>query len=68
MNQKIFRTIADLRFAIFLLLMISLFSIAGTIIEQDQPIEVYKMNYPLTNPILGFLTWDWIIKFGLDHV
>ena len=40
----------------------------GTIIEQDQSIETYKMNYPLTNPVFGFLTWDRILQFGLDHV
>lgn len=63
-----FRTIADLRFAIFILLLISFCSIIGTIIEQDQSIEVYKTNYPLTNPIFGFLAWDQILKLGLDHV
>jgi len=68
MRQKIFRLIADLRFSIFILLLISFCSIAGTIIEQDQSIEVYKMNYPLTNPIFGFLTWDLILQLGLDHV
>ena len=68
MNQKLFRLLADLRFAIFILLLISFCSIAGTIIEQDQPLEVYKLNYPLANPIFGFLSWDRIIKFGLDHV
>jgi len=68
MKQKIFRYIADLRFSIFLLLLISVFSIFGTIIEQDQSIEIYKINYPLINPVFGFLTWDQIIKFGLDHV
>jgi cytochrome c biogenesis protein len=40
----------------------------GTIIEQDQSIEVYKINYSLTNPVFGFLTWDRILQFGLDHV
>ena len=68
MKQKLFRTIADLRFAIFILLLISFCSILGTVIEQDQSIEVYKVNYPLTNPVLGFLTWDRILQFGLDHV
>lgn len=68
MKQKIFRLIADLRFSIFILLLISFCSIAGTIIEQDQSIEIYKLNYPLTNPIFGFLTWDRILQFGLDHV
>ena len=68
MKQKIFRLFADLRFSIFILLLISFCSITGTIIEQDQSIETYKMNYPLTNPVFGFLTWDRIIQFGLDHV
>lgn len=68
MRQKIFRFVADLRFSIFLLLVISGFSIFGTIIEQDQSLELYKSNYPLTNPVFGFLTWDRIINLGLDHV
>lgn len=68
MKQQIFRLVADLRFSIFILLLISFFSIAGTIIEQDQSIETYKLNYPLINPVFGFLTWDYILKFGLDHV
>lgn len=68
MKQKLFRALADLRFSIFILLLISFCSIIGTIIEQDQSIEVYKLNYPLTNPILGFLSWDRILFFGFDHV
>ena len=68
MKQKIFRLVADLRFSIFILLLISFSSIIGTIIEQDQSIETYKINYPITNPIMGFLTWDRIIQFGFDHV
>ena len=68
MKQKLFRTIADLRFSIFILLLISVCSILGTVIEQDQSIETYKINYPLTNPVLGFLTWDIILQLGLDHV
>ena len=68
MKQKIFRVLADLRFSIFILLLISFCSILGTIIEQDQPIEIYKINYPIINPIFGFLSWDRIVKFGFDHV
>ena len=68
MKQKIFKLLADLRFSIFLLLLISFCSFLGTIIEQDQTIEKYKINYPMTNPILGFLSWDRILQFGLDHV
>jgi cytochrome c biogenesis protein len=68
MKQKFFRVLADLRFSIFILLVISFCSILGTIIEQDQSIEIYKINYPLTAPVFGFLTWDRIIRFGLDHL
>ena len=68
MKQKFFRVLADLRFSIFILLIISFCSILGTVIEQDQSIEVYKTNYPLTMPVFGFLTWDRIILFGLDHL
>lgn len=59
---------ADLRFAIAILLIIAFSSIIGTIIEQDQSIETYKLNYPITNPVLGFLSWNIILKFGFDHV
>nr|YP_009029138.1 c-type cytochrome biogenesis protein [Cylindrotheca closterium]AGH28669.1 c-type cytochrome biogenesis protein [Cylindrotheca closterium] len=68
MKQRFFRLLADLRFAIFILLLISFCSIIGTIIEQDQTIELYKKTYPLTKPIFGFLSWDKIIFFGFDHV
>ena len=68
MKQRFLRFLADLRFAISILLLIALFSIIGTVIEQDQSIENYKLNYPLTNKIFGFLSWDVIINFGFDHV
>ena len=68
MKQKVFRLLADLRFSIFILLLISFCSIIGTVIEQDQAIETYKINYPLTNPVFGFLSWDRILQLGLDHV
>ena len=68
MKQKIFRLFADLRFSIFTLLLISFCSIIGTVIEQDQSIETYKINYPITNPVFGFLSWDRILYLGFDHV
>jgi len=68
MKRSFFKTIADLRFAIFILLVIANLSIIGTVIEQDQSIETYKLNYPLTNRVFGFLSWDIILKFGFDHI
>ena len=68
MKQQFFRLFADLRFSIFILLLLSLSSVIGTVIEQDQAIEVYKTNYPINNAIFGLFSWDFILKFGLDHV
>ena len=68
MKQNVFKSIADLRFAIFILLMIASLSIIGTVIEQDQSVETYKLNYPLTNRVFGFLSWDIILRFGFDHI
>ena len=68
MKQSLLKSIADLRFAISILLIIAFSSIIGTVIEQDQSIETYKLNYPITNPILGVLSWDLILRFGFDHV
>ena len=68
MKKRIFILLADLRFAITILLVIAYSSIIGTIIEQDQSIEIYKLNYPLNNKAFGILSWDVIVNFGLDHV
>ena len=68
MKQRFLKLLADLRFAIGILLIIALTSIIGTIIEQDQSIEIYKLNYPLTNKLFGILSWDTILKLGFDHV
>lgn len=68
MKQIILKILADLRFAIFILLIIASASVIGTIIEQDQSVEYYKLNYPLANSLFGFLSWDIILKCGFDHV
>lgn len=71
--KKIFRRevvplLADLRLAIALLLIIALFSISGTIIEQGESIAFYQENYPENPALFGFLTGKLIILLGLDHV
>jgi len=66
MKQNVFRFLADLRFAIGILLIIASSSIIGTVIEQDQSIEVYKLNYPLTNRILVF--YRGISFYNLDLI
>jgi cytochrome c biogenesis protein len=60
--------LADLRLAIALLLVIALFSISGTVIEQGQSAAFYQANYPEHPALFGFLTWKVLLTLGLDHV
>jgi len=66
--RRFLSTIADLRLAIILLLIIAIFSISGTVIEQNQPINYYQENYPENPALFGFLTWQVLINIGLNHV
>lgn len=67
-KQELLPLLADLRLAILLLLAIALFSIAGTVIEQGQPVAFYQANYPENPALFGFLTWKVLLTLGLDHV
>ena len=35
---------------------------------NDQSLTFYKENYPLNQPMFGFLTWQLITKLNLDQV
>jgi cytochrome c biogenesis protein len=37
-------------------------------LNKINQLKFINLNYPLTNPVFGFLTWDRIFQFGLDHV
>ena len=67
LNLVFFRYFAKLNLAIILLLIIAGFSILGTIIEQNQTIEYYKLNYAESLDLLD-LNWKIIVGSGLDHV
>lgn len=58
--------LANLRLAIFLLLIIASVSIIGSVIEQNQTVEFYQKNYSdfLSNIYLS----DIFFYLGLDHV
>ncbi len=60
--------LSDLRLAIALLLAIASFSILGTVIEQGQPPEFYRENYPEHPALFGFLTYKVLLGLGLDRV
>lgn len=65
---QIFTKFANLKFAIIILIIIAFSSSFGSFIEQDQGIAFYEINYPLDKPIYGFITSNFILFFGLDHV
>ena len=68
MNLNLFfLDILLLNLAIILLLIIASFSILGTIIEQNQTVEYYKLNYAESSDLLD-LNWKIIVGSGLDHV
>jgi cytochrome c biogenesis protein len=60
--------LADFGLAIVLLLVIALFSISGTLIEQGQPLTFYQANYPEAPALFGFLSWKVLLNIGLNHV
>lgn len=65
---KLVYLVGNLQLAILLLLVISIFSSIGTIIEQDKNIDFYELNYPISTPIFGFINSKFILFFGLDHI
>jgi cytochrome c biogenesis protein len=66
--DRLLKKLANLQLAIGLLFTIGIIVAIGTIIEQDQGISFYQQNYPDTSPILGFLTWKFLLFFNLDHI
>jgi cytochrome c biogenesis protein len=66
--NRLIKVIADLKLAIVLLLLIALFSVAGTVIEQGQSLEFYQNNYPEDPALFGFLSWKVLLSWGLDRV
>jgi cytochrome c biogenesis protein len=64
--KNFLKSFANLKLAIFLLLLIAFFSGLGSIIEQDKPINFYTQNY--TNLFFGIPAWVYFQKLSLDHI
>lgn len=62
------KRLSNLNFSIFVLLLIIIFSMLGSVIEQDQSLSYYKTYYPAFNSSVFFINWRWIYYLGLDHV
>jgi cytochrome c biogenesis protein len=67
-KSRFVKALANLKFAIVMLLLIAVFSIIGTVIEQGQQPVYYQTNYPEHPALFGFLTWKVIQVLGFDHV
>lgn len=65
---KLMKKVSNLNFALGLLFIISFFSIFGSIIEQNQSIDFYKLKYPMSNAKISLFNWKFISLLGLDHV
>nr|YP_007878136.1 c-type cytochrome biogenesis protein [Calliarthron tuberculosum]AGA63747.1 c-type cytochrome biogenesis protein [Calliarthron tuberculosum] len=63
---SLLKKISNLSFSISMFLIIAAISILGTVIEQDKPIDFYKLNYPENKLLL--LNWKNIFAFGLNHL
>nr|YP_010337830.1 c-type cytochrome biogenensis protein [Sahlingia subintegra]UNJ17415.1 c-type cytochrome biogenensis protein [Sahlingia subintegra] len=67
-RRRFLNLMTNLRFSIILLLIIASVTVIGTVIEQDKALEFYQNNYPIDNPVFGFLSWKIILLFGIDHI
>ena len=66
--KRILKFFTDIKFAIFLLILIAISSSLGSIIEQDESFNFYKEKYPIAKPIFGYISSNLILDFGLDHI
>jgi len=66
--EKYLKIVSNLKFAIIILAIIAITSSIGSFIEQDEPISFYEENYPITKPIYGFITSNFLLSFGFDHI
>ena len=67
-SNIILRRLANLQFAIGMLLFIGVLIAIGTFIEQDQSIVFYQTNYPESQPIFGFVDWHFIYFLSLNNL
>lgn len=67
-TPKLLKIFTDLKFSIFILILIALGSSLGSVIEQDEPLLFYQNSYPMDKPIYGFINWKLITIFEIDHI
>lgn len=64
----VLKKLANLNLSIFILFLISICCVVGSLIEQDQNLLYYQDNYPITSLSISILNWKLIYYLGLDHI
>jgi cytochrome c biogenesis protein len=67
-RRELFPLLGNLKVAITLLLLIAVFSISGTVIEQSETLAFYRQSYPEHPALFGFLSYKVLLAIGLNHV
>ena len=65
-SKQVFNFLANLKVALFLLLIIAVFSSIGSFIEQNKDVAYYQNFY--NTSILGIPAWKLIVTFGFDNI
>ena len=65
--KRLLAILSDLRLAIALLLLIALASALGTILPQQEATDLYLERFN-TDPWLGLINGDLMLRLQLDHV
>jgi cytochrome c biogenesis protein len=66
--KTLLKKLATLQLAISLLFLIGITIAIGTVIEQDQSPSFYQNNYPINQPIFGFIDYNLIFNWQLNNV
>ncbi|CAN6448002.1 unnamed protein product [Victoria cruziana] len=66
--RKVLTVLSNLPLAIGEMFSIAALMAVGTVIDQGEKPEFYFQNFSEDNPVMGFLTWRWVLGLGFDHV
>jgi len=66
--KKVLSVLSNLPLAIGEMFTIAALMALGTVVDQGEPPDYYFSHYSDDNPVLGFITWRWILVLGFDHM
>ncbi|EPS63374.1 hypothetical protein M569_11409, partial [Genlisea aurea] len=66
--KKLLAVLSNLPLAIAEMSILAVLMAIGTAIDQGESPDFYFQKYSDGNPVLGFITWRWILTLGFDHI